>query len=76
MEWIRGLFVSLFEGKMLAEAQRLAFYLTAHFSEDDYPYDWQVHFITSLSAYSRPCLYRLMYWLSKVRFTRKQKLTR
>ncbi|KAI9440874.1 P-loop containing nucleoside triphosphate hydrolase protein [Lactarius indigo] len=31
-----------------------SFYLTAHFSQEDYPYDWQTL-----------CLDRLMHWLSK-----------
>jgi hypothetical protein len=48
MEWIRRLFVSPSEGELLTEARRLAFYLTAHFSQEDYPYDWQAHPITSL----------------------------
>ena len=31
---------SSFEVKHLTEAQRLAFYLTAHFGQEDCPYDW------------------------------------
>ena len=30
----------------MAEAQKLAFYLTAHFSQEDYPYEWQVQLIS------------------------------
>jgi hypothetical protein len=53
MEWICGLFVPPFEAILLAEAWSLAFYLTAHFSQEDYPYDWQVRFIAR-------CVYALM----------------
>ncbi|KAI9510553.1 P-loop containing nucleoside triphosphate hydrolase protein [Russula earlei] len=31
-----------------------SFYLTAHFSQEDYPYDWQVHFVTAFSSGSQP----------------------
>jgi len=48
MEWIRGLFVSPLEDALLTEARRLAFYLIGHFSQEDYPYDWQALFITLL----------------------------
>lgn len=67
MEWIYRLFVSSFEVMRLSEGQPLAFYLTAHFDQEDIPYDWQVRFITFACAYSCPNLYRLMHWLSKVR---------
>ncbi|KAH9971839.1 P-loop containing nucleoside triphosphate hydrolase protein [Lactifluus volemus] len=30
-----------------------SFYLTAHFNQDDYPYDWQVHSITLKPAWGR-----------------------
>jgi chaperone BCS1 len=41
----------------LAEARkRSAFYLTAHFSQEDYPYDWHVRSITLARAYSCHCL--------------------
>ncbi len=55
MEWICGLFVTseVSEAIRLAEARSLAFYLTAHFSQEDYPYDWQVRFIAL-------CVYELM----------------
>ena len=48
MEWIRGLFVFSFPKahRSLTEARRLALYLTGHFSQEDYPYDWQARFIT------------------------------
>ena len=46
MEWIYRLFVSPLEAIRLSKGQGLAFYLTAHFSREDYPYDWQVRFIT------------------------------
>jgi hypothetical protein len=54
------------EAIQLSKGQLLAFYLTAHFSREDHPYDWQVRFITFVCAYSCPSLGRLMYWLSKV----------
>ena len=53
MEWICRLFVLPFQAIWMAEAWSLAFYLTAHFSQEDYPYDWRVRFIA-------PCVYALM----------------
>ena len=35
---------------MLTEAQLLALHLTAHFSEEDYPYEWQVLFFNHFAA--------------------------
>ena len=66
MEWICRLFVSRLEAIRLSKRQRLAFYITAHFSREDYPYDWQVRFITFTRSCSSLSLGRLMHWLSKV----------
>jgi hypothetical protein len=60
------LFVSSLKVILLSKGQLLAFYLTAHFSREDHPYDWQVGFITFMCAYSCLGLGRLMHWLSKV----------
>lgn len=41
MEWFRRLYVFkalLYEKSSLTSSE--AFFLTAHFSQDDYPYDW------------------------------------
>ncbi len=42
-----------------------AFFLTAHFSQGDYPYDWYVQ----PASFVLLCwlLLRLMHWLSKVK---------
>jgi hypothetical protein len=42
MGCIYRLFVSSLEVMRLSKGQLLAFYLTAHFSREDHPYDWQV----------------------------------
>ncbi len=52
MEWIRRFSVNYplsVTVDMIAELVKhhcLAFYLTAHFSQEDYPYDWQVRSMT------------------------------
>ena len=69
---IYRLFVSSLEVILMSEGQPLAFFLTAHFSQEDYPYDWQVRFITFVCPYSSLGLGRLMHWLSKVRSTLRQ----
>ena len=48
MGWVYRLFVSSLEVIRPPEGKLLAFYLTAHFSREDYPYDWQVDFTTSV----------------------------
>ena len=68
MEWICRLFVSPLEVIRPSKGQRLAFYLTAHFSREDYPYDWQVRFTSFMCSCSCLSLGRLMHWLSKVCF--------
>lgn len=41
MEWFRRLCVAVaFERGVLADGGPAAFFLTAHFSQEDYPYDW------------------------------------
>ncbi|PPQ98173.1 hypothetical protein CVT26_003219 [Gymnopilus dilepis] len=42
-----------------------AFFLNAHFTQDDYPYDWHAHSALYSISFncSRPC--RLVHWLSK-----------
>ena len=72
MEWICRLLVSSLEVIPPSKGQLLAFYLTAHFSREDHPYDWRVRFITFMCAYSCLGLGRLMHWLSKVCFARRQ----
>ena len=67
IEWTRRLFVFASEVIRLSERRRLAFYLTVHFSKEDYPYDWQVRFITFACLRSRISFRRLMHWLSEVR---------
>ena len=66
MERTYRLFVSSLEVIRLSKGQPLAFYLTAHFSQEDHPYDWQVRFVTFMCTHSRLRLGRLMHWLPKV----------
>jgi hypothetical protein len=73
MEWLRGLFVSPLKFIICWLKQKaLAFYLTAHFSQEDYPYDWYVRFIGLAVRGALIPSDRLMHWLSKVRSVRKQ----
>ena len=67
LEWICRLFVSSLKVIPSSERQLLAFYLTAHFSQEDYPYDWRVRFIIFTCVHSCPGPGRLMHWLSEVR---------
>lgn len=39
----------------LSEGRWLAFYITAHFSQEDRPYDWQVRFINHLCIVLMQC---------------------
>ena len=48
-----------------------AFFLTAHFSQEDYPYDWYVpvtrdRTVASVLLTMNSVLFRLLHWLSKV----------
>ena len=54
MEWIYRLFVSSLKVIRLSEGLLLAFYLTAHFCQEDYPYDWQVRFIVFMRRVLMP----------------------
>jgi hypothetical protein len=72
IEWIYRLSASSLEVILMSDGRPLAFFLTAHFSQEDYPYDWQVRFITFACPYSCLGLGRLVHWLSKVRSTPRQ----
>jgi hypothetical protein len=51
MERIHRLFVSSLEVIRLSKGKLSAFYLTAHFSQEDHPYDWQVRFVIFMCTY-------------------------
>ena len=64
MERVYRLFVPSLEVIWLSKGQLLALYLTAHISQEDHPYDWQVRFITFVCVYSCLSLGRLIPWLA------------
>lgn len=57
LEWIRGLYVGLtvlFDHRGSQTSLLLAFFLTAHFSSHDYPYDWLMHWLAKVRLLSSP----------------------
>lgn len=67
MEWFHWLCVMVYIPYFPKLSPFIAFFLTAHFSQDDYPYDWLVFSLRCTHPHLWFFFARLMYWLSKVR---------